>query len=96
MLPYDKNYIGSAGPLKVSLSYGCPVIVSNIEILKNFVLKNKVGIVFKDNSSINTIKNINRKTYKILSDNCFDYAIKNNWNNFLEKHNFKVYRSFNY
>lgn len=95
MLPYDKKYIGSVGPLKVSLSHGCPVIVSNIEILKNFVFKYKVGIVFKDNSSISIIKNIKKKTYKMLSNNCFDYAINNNWNNFLEKHNFKVYRSFN-
>jgi glycosyltransferase involved in cell wall biosynthesis len=94
MLPYDKKYIGSVGPLKVSLSYGCPVIVSNIEILKNFIIKNKVGIIFNNNSSINVIKNINEKTYRLLSNNCFDYAIKNNWNNFLEKHNFTVYRSF--
>ena len=94
MLPYDKKYIGSVGPLKVSLSHGCPVIVSNIEILRNFVMKYKVGIIFNNNSSMNFIKNINKKTYRLLSNNCFDYAINNNWSNFLEKHNCTVYRSF--
>jgi len=45
-LPYDKSYSGSAGPLKDSMSYGQPVICSNIPLFKNFLKENNVGFIY--------------------------------------------------
>ena len=41
LLPYKKGYAGSAGPMHISLSYGLPIICSNIEIFRDFLKKIK-------------------------------------------------------
>ena len=89
LFPYSKDYTGSVGPLKVSLSYGCPVICSNTEFFKDFLKKNKVGFLY-NRKILNKIKKIKSKNYFNLSKNCLDYAKINSWYN-LEKKYKKIY-----
>jgi glycosyltransferase involved in cell wall biosynthesis len=84
-LPYDKSYSGSAGPLKDSMSYGQPVICSNIPLFKNFLTENNVGFIYSK-KNLKKILNIDLNYYNELSKNCINYCNKNNFKNFLEKH----------
>ena len=84
-LPYDKSYSGSAGPLKDSMSYGQPVICSNIPLFKNFLTENNVGFIYSK-KNLKKILNIDLNYYNKLSKNCINYCKKNNFKNFLEKH----------
>jgi glycosyltransferase involved in cell wall biosynthesis len=84
-LPYDKSYSGSAGPLKDSMSYGQPVICSNIPLFKNFLKENNVGFIYSK-KNLKKILNIDLNHYNELSKNCINYCKKNNFKNFLEKH----------
>jgi len=84
-LPYDKSYSGSAGPLKDSMSYGQPVICSNIPLFKNFLTENNVGLIYSK-KNLKKILNIDLNYYNDLSKNCINYCKKNNFKNFLEKH----------
>lgn len=88
-LPYSHNYAGSAGPLKLSTSFGQPVICSNIPIFKEFLKKNKIGFIFSKNLQ-DKLKKIDNTSYKILSKNCLEYCKSNNFNNFKSKHT-KIY-----
>lgn len=85
LFPYAKNYTGSVGPLKESLSYGCPVICSSNKFFINFLKKNKVGFLFGKNI-LSKISNIKSKEYLNLSKNCLSYAKKNNWNSLEKKY----------
>jgi hypothetical protein len=89
-LPYDKTYSGSAGPLKDSMSYGQPVICSNIQLFKSFLRINNVGLIYSK-ENLKKILNIDLNYYKVLSKNCINYCKKNNFNNFLKKHH-KIYQ----
>ena len=90
LLPYGNNYGGSAGPLKDSLSFGQPVICSNIKQFALFLNKNDVG--FLQNKKLKyKLDKIDKKKYNILQQNCKSYASKNNFNNFLIKHS-KIYK----
>jgi len=89
-LPYDKSYSGSAGPLKDSMSYGQPVICSDIPLFKSFLKINNVGLIYSK-KNLKKILNVDLNYYKVLSKNCINYCKKNNFNNFLEKHN-KIYQ----
>lgn len=91
LFPYAKNYTGSVGPLKESLSYGCPVICSNNKFFKDFLKKNKVGFLFGKNT-LSKINKLKSNEYLNLSKNCLLYAKKNNWNS-LEKKYDRIFNS---
>ena len=83
-LPYGKNYSGSAGPLKDSLSYGQPVICSNLIQFNEIIKKYSVGFIF-NKKSIKKIQNLNLSEYQKLRNNCLRYVKKNNFENFYSK-----------
>lgn len=83
-LPYGKNYSGSAGPLKDSLSYGQPVLCSNLVQFKKILRGYKVGYIF-NKKNLPTIKKIKKIEYQKLQNNCVKYVMKNNFDNFYEK-----------
>ena len=88
-LPYGKHYSGSAGPLKDSLSFGQPVICSDLKYFSDLIKQNKIGYIL-NKKNIRKIKNLNREDYIILRQNCLKYAMRNNFNNFHVKH-LKIY-----
>jgi D-inositol-3-phosphate glycosyltransferase len=83
-LPYGVNYSGSAGPLKDSLSYGQPVLCSNLDQFRKILSNYKIGYVFSK-KNINKIKKIKKNEYQNLRNNCVNYVMKNNFNNFYKK-----------
>ena len=88
-MPYGKHYSGSAGPLKDSLSFGQPVICSDLKYFSDLMKQTKIGYIL-NKKNIRKIKNLKKKDYIILRQNCLKYAIRNNFNNFHEKH-LKIY-----
>ncbi len=93
LIPYGDNYSGSAGPMKVSFSMGCPIITSKNKIFWEYIKDKKLGFFLEENIS-NKIENINEKKYLKLSKKCLSYAENNNWGNFLKKYS-KVYKLLN-
>ena len=93
LIPYGDNYSGSAGPMKVSISMGCPIITSKNKIFWEYIKDKKLGFFLEENIS-NKIENINEKKYQKLSKKCLSYAENNNWGNFLKKYS-KVYKLLN-
>ncbi len=89
LLPYGKNYSGSAGPLKDSLSYGQPVICSNLKQFRSFLSKHKVGYLYTSNLK-NRLGKMNSKEYNLMRKNCIVYSRENNFENFRSKHS-KIY-----
>lgn len=83
-IPYGRNYSGSAGPLKDSLSYGQPVICSNLMQFNDIIKKYSVGFIF-NRKNINKIKSLKLSEYQILRKNCLSYVKKNNFENFYSK-----------
>ena len=92
LIPYGKNYSGSAGPMKVSFSFGCPIISSKNKIFKDYIKKMKMGFFIKDNI-YQKIQFLNKTKYQMMSKKCLIYARKNNWDNFLNKY-LKIYNLF--
>jgi glycosyltransferase involved in cell wall biosynthesis len=84
-LPYSKNYTGSAGPLKLSMSFGQPVICSNIPIFKEFIKKNNAGFLYSKNI-FKQLHNLKINEYRKISHNCVKYCLNNNFDNFYAKH----------
>ena len=93
LLPYKKNYPGSAGPLFLALSYGLPVICSDLEIFRYFLRKYKVGYIFNQNKFEEQIDKISNKQYKKFIYNGIKYCKDNNWNNLIFKYE-KIYEKF--
>ena len=91
MIPYSNFYSGSAGPMKKSLSLGCPVITTKSKTFYDTVKLKKLGLFINEDLYKN-LKNINKKKYLRLSDRCIKYAQNNNWNNLYEKYN-RIYKS---
>ena len=83
-LPYGKKYSGSAGPLKDSISYGQPVLCSNLSQFKKIIQKYKIGYIF-EKKNLKKIKKIKKKEYSRLRNNCVKYVMKNNFDNFYNK-----------
>jgi hypothetical protein len=83
-LPYGTKYSGSAGPLKDSLSYGQPVLCSNLDQFKKILRNHKIGYFF-NKKNLNKIKKIKKKEYQKLRNNCVNYVMRNNFANFYEK-----------
>ena len=81
LIPYGKNYSGSAGPMKESFSFGCPIISTKNRIFKDYINKKKMGFFLTDNI-YKKIKFLNKKDYELMSEKCLTYARKNNWDNF--------------
>ena len=92
LIPYGENYSGSAGPMKVSFSFGCPVISSKNKIFMDYIKNMKMGFFLKDNIH-KKIKIINKKKYQLMSKKCLLYARQNNWDNLLQKY-LKIYNLF--
>lgn len=93
LLPYSKKYSGGAGTLKDSLSYGLPVIVSDIPIFREVIQEGQVGFVYKNILDIEKLCLVNRADYNVLVDNCIAYATKFSWNHMREEY-FKIYEEF--
>lgn len=89
-LPYGKYYSGSAGPLKDSLSFGQPVVCSDLKYFSDLIKQFKIGYIL-NKKNIKKIKNLKRDEYLILRQNCVNYAMQNNFNNFYVKH-LKIYK----
>tara|TARA_B000000475_G_scaffold272033_1_gene271602 strand:+ start:2344 stop:3399 length:1056 start_codon:yes stop_codon:yes gene_type:complete len=83
-LPYGKNYSGSAGPLKDSLSYGQPVLCGNLIQFKKILRNYKIGYFFNE-KNLSKIKKIKKNEYQKLRNNCVNYVVQNNFDNFYEK-----------
>ena len=79
LLPYKRGYAGSAGPMHISLSYGLPILCSNIEIFRVFLKKNKVGVLYNDYKFEKKILSINRKKFSQMKKNCISFSKKNTW-----------------
>ena len=79
LLPYKKSYAGSAGPMHISLSYGLPIICSNIGIFKDFLKKNKVGVLYRNYKFEKDILSINKKKFSQMKNNCISFSKKNTW-----------------
>ena len=79
LLPYKKGYAGSAGPMHISLSYGLPIICSNIGIFRDFLKKNKVGVLYQDYKFEKNILSINKKKFGQMKNNCISFSKKNTW-----------------
>ena len=92
LIPYGKNYSGSAGPMKESFSFGCPIISTKNRIFKDYINKKKMGFFLTDNI-YKKIKFLNKKDYELMSEKCLAYARKNNWDNLLDKY-LKIYNLF--
>ena len=90
LIPYGEHYSGSAGPMKVSFSMGCPIITSKNKIFSDYIKDKKLGF-FLDKNISNRIENLSKKKYQQLTKKCLSYAKNNNWNNFLKKYS-KVYK----
>ena len=90
ILPYNKNYSGSAGPLFLALSYRLPVIFSDIPIFRYFLKKYKVGYIFNQRNFESQISKISYKQYKKFIFNGIKYCKENNWNNLTSKYE-KIY-----
>lgn len=48
ILPYRKEYIGAAGPLKTALAFGLPVIATRVRELDEYMKKGKIGVAAED------------------------------------------------
>ena len=83
-LPYGKNYSGSAGPLKDSLSYGQPVLCANLVQFKEILRNYKIGYIFNKKNLLK-IKKIKKNEYQKLQNNCVNYVVQNNFDNFHKK-----------
>ena len=92
LIPYGKNYSGSAGPMKESFSFGCPIISTENKIFKDYIAKKKMGF-FLTNNIYKKIKLLSKKNYQLMSEKCLTYARKNNWDNLLDKY-LKIYNLF--
>ena len=44
ILPYSKDYIGAAGPLKTALAFGLPVIATRVRELDETMKKGRIGL----------------------------------------------------
>ena len=91
-LPYSKFYTGSAGPLKLSMSFGQPVVCSNIPIFREFINKNDVGFLYSENI-FKKLLSLKKNQYKKMSYNCMKYCLSNNFDNFYNRYN-KIYKKF--
>lgn len=93
LLPYHENYTGGAGTLKDSLSYGLPVIASDIPIFQEIIQGEQVGFIFKSVHDINAFADgINEKDYFALQKKCSDYAQKYNWE-YMRNEYFNLYEN---
>jgi glycosyltransferase involved in cell wall biosynthesis len=90
LLPYDKSYPGSAGPLFLALSFRLPVIFSDIPIFRYFLKKYKIGYIFNKRNFESQIDKISYKQYKEFVYNGIKYCKENNWNNLTSKYE-KIY-----
>lgn len=91
LLPYPVAYTNGAGTFKDSLSNAMPVICSNIDIFREIIENDKVGLIFEKPGDITKIiEGIRPEEYKIFSQNCLNYANKYNWDYMREEY-FKIY-----
>jgi len=91
LLPYPIAYTNGAGTFKDSLSMAMPVICSNIDIFREIIDEEKVGLIFENSNDIaGIVKNIKPDDYKIFSQNCLNYANKYNWDYMREEY-LKIY-----
>gem|GEM_PF-3894038 len=91
LLPYGKKYTGGAGPLKDSLSFGKPVICSDIDVFREIIEAHDVGFVYRDISEIASfIQGTTPERYLEMAENCLAYARKHDWQNMRERY-FQIY-----
>jgi glycosyltransferase involved in cell wall biosynthesis len=90
LLPYTEKYSGGAGTLKDSLSYGLPVIVSDLPIFREVIQEAGVGFIYKNISEISELCQVRMEQYQRLVSNCTAYATKFDWN-YMRREYFNLY-----
>ncbi|PKN32944.1 MAG: hypothetical protein CVU61_15710 [Deltaproteobacteria bacterium HGW-Deltaproteobacteria-19] len=91
LLPYAKHYPGGAGPLKDALSFGKPVICSDIDIFREVVETHGVGFVYRDISEIASfLEKTTPAQYTEMAENCLAYAREHDWHS-MRKQYFCIY-----
>nr|WP_283092814.1 glycosyltransferase [Providencia rettgeri] len=87
LVPYAKNYTGGAGPAKDATSYGKPVIVSNLDIFKEFSQKDFVYIINEPDDLIKIINDLTPIKYKLSCLSSLEYSRNNNWTTLRDRYN---------
>ena len=84
VIPYRQIY--QSGVILLAMSYGIPVIASDLQANKSFIVDNINGILFKDSNSSDLAEKINLiigddEKIKSISKNAKDFvAIYHDWN----------------
>jgi glycosyltransferase involved in cell wall biosynthesis len=80
LLPYALSYSGGAGTLKDSLSFGLPVLASDLPIFNEIVNEGELGYVYKSvENLLEYLTNITHEQRNLLSHNAYVYAKKYSW-----------------
>ena len=90
IIPYKKIY--QSGVLLMAMSYGLPVIASDLEPNKEIIIDNNNGLLFKSESSSDLVKKINillndKNLHTLISKNSFKTMDKYSWKDIANKYN---------
>ncbi len=91
LLPYLKTYSGGSGTFKDSISFGLPIIASDIPTFREVINEGGVGFIYENIDDIlNYATNTTEAKYSLLCSNCYNYASKYNWD-YMKSEYFKIY-----
>jgi glycosyltransferase involved in cell wall biosynthesis len=93
VLPYPTTYSGGAGTLKDSLSFGLPVLATNIPIFFEVISEGQVGFIWENvDGLLKYLDEVSEKDMTVLRQNALKYAERYNWK-YMKKEYFKIYES---
>ena len=94
LLPYIKSYTGGSGTLKDSISFGLPIIASDIPTFREVIQQGQVGYIFDSIEDIvKYTETVDQVQYDVLVENCLKYSGKYNWD-YMRQQYFNIYNRF--